>query len=481
MRTLIFILACLLLIIPCQARTITVDYSDPAAFDNIQAAIDDSSTGDIVEVRPGTYTGIGNRDIDFGGRAITVRSTDPNNHQIVDSTIIDCQGAGRGFVFHTGEGAESVIAGLTIINGYDSFIAGAIRCYSSSSPTVSNCVISDNSAMTYGGGISCESGSNPVISNCVIKNNSVSYGFGGGVFCDAGSPTIRNTLITGNTAVIGGGISCAASNAVLRNCTLRGNTGSSQGGGIYCSNSSDVTVENSILWGDTSSKGPEIVVSKSGGASSLTVSYCDVQGGEQAAVVEQDCTLNWGSENIDDDPCFATGLLGDSYLSQTAADQLWDSPCVDAGSGLAANLGLDEFTTRTDGLGDLDIVDMGYHYPSSSEQPAISAGIDIKPGTINLASKARWINCFIRLPEGYNVADIQTASIVFPGEEIKAEGISVDEAEQVAMARFSRSQLQANLGIGDSVTVTVSGELAGGTIFEGTDTIRVIGKGGKKK
>jgi hypothetical protein len=54
--------------------------------------------------------------------------------------------------------------------------------------------------------------------------------------------------------------------------------------------------------------------------------------------------------------------LGDYYLSQTAAGEALDSPCVDAGSDTAANLGLDELTTRTDQVEDAGMVDMGYHY-----------------------------------------------------------------------------------------------------------------------
>ena len=54
-------------------RTIYVDDDGPADFSDIQAAIDDSNDGDIIEVRPGTYTGTGNRNIDFKGKAITVK------------------------------------------------------------------------------------------------------------------------------------------------------------------------------------------------------------------------------------------------------------------------------------------------------------------------------------------------------------------------------------------------------------------------
>lgn len=58
-------------------RSIYVD-DGPADFNNIQAAIDDSNDGDTIIVADGTYTGLNNREIDFKGKAITVRS--PNGH-----------------------------------------------------------------------------------------------------------------------------------------------------------------------------------------------------------------------------------------------------------------------------------------------------------------------------------------------------------------------------------------------------------------
>ena len=86
----------LLFAIACQARIITVDDDGPADFNNLQAAIDDANHGDVIEVQPGTYTGDGNSDIDFLGKAITVRSIDPNDPNIVAATIIDCNEEGIG-------------------------------------------------------------------------------------------------------------------------------------------------------------------------------------------------------------------------------------------------------------------------------------------------------------------------------------------------------------------------------------------------
>ncbi|MHC4498678.1 MAG: InlB B-repeat-containing protein, partial [Planctomycetota bacterium] len=86
--------------------------------------------------------------------------------------------------------------------------------------------------------------------------------------------------------------------------------------------------------------------------------------------IEEDCKLNWwntdsnswelDSHNIGEDPLFIAGY----YLSQIASGQVVDSPCVDAGYADAnhPDISLDTHTTRTDGVYDVNMVDMGYHY-----------------------------------------------------------------------------------------------------------------------
>ncbi len=118
--------------------------------------------------------------------------------------------------------------------------------------------------------------------------------------------------------------------------------------------------------------GNEIALTADFGASTLSISYSNVQGGYESAYVESGCTLDWGPGMMDEDPLFTAGPEGDYYLSQIAAGQEIDSPCVDAGSGPAHNscfgalngeICLDSLWTRTDEIADSGIVDMGYHYP----------------------------------------------------------------------------------------------------------------------
>ncbi|MBW1872865.1 MAG: hypothetical protein JRJ19_12415, partial [Deltaproteobacteria bacterium] len=68
-----------------------------------------------------------------------------------------------------------------------------------------------------------------------------------------------------------------------------------------------------------------------------------------------------GVGNISSDPNFVTDDLGAFYLSHFDL-QGSTSACVDAGLGTSAEHGLADRTTRTDGIGDSDTVDMGFHF-----------------------------------------------------------------------------------------------------------------------
>ena len=257
-------------------RTITVDNDNPANFTTIQAAIDDANDGDTVEVQPGTYTGSGNRDIDFNGKAITLRSaTGPEN------CIIDCNGTDsephRGFYFHSGEEPNSILDGFTITGGYGNEQGGAIYCYSSH-PLITNCNITGNAvngSISEGGGIYCRS-SRMILTNCTITNNSADY-TGGGIVIDyyGGNPMIDNCKIIANSATYsGGGIAVTVSyskisnciiagnsaylggasylqshaQAEFTNCTITGNRATHRGGAIVSWRQAHADIRNSIIW-----------------------------------------------------------------------------------------------------------------------------------------------------------------------------------------------------------------------------------------
>ena len=85
----------------------------PSQYPTIQSAIDAAVDGDTVIVADGIYTGPGNRNIDFLGKAITVRENGPEN------CIIDCKIWPR-LLLPNNEDADSVLDGFTITNSYAS-------------------------------------------------------------------------------------------------------------------------------------------------------------------------------------------------------------------------------------------------------------------------------------------------------------------------------------------------------------------------
>ena len=316
----------------------TGSFDDP--FRKIQDAIDDVNDGDIVEIRAGIYTGAGNYDLDPNGKSITIRSIDSNDSNVVASTVIDPNKAGRGFYFDSGEDANCIVAGLTIRNGHTGGKGGGIYCYNSS-PTIINCIISGNSAGTHGGGLFCQN-SDLVITGCIIKDNS-SANDGGGIEHWRGKSVLINCIISNNLANgVGGGVDYFDSNDVtLINCTLAKNSADS-GGAVYCW-ASNVGVKNSIFRANEATQGQQVALDTS---STISIAYSNVQGGE-TEVNDPGNGLVWDGNNMDTDPCFVAfdpngdPNIWDFHLQSTYGrwnvnTQSWIcdanmSVCIDAG------------------------------------------------------------------------------------------------------------------------------------------------------
>ena len=94
----VLVLSTAFLVAPATATTYLVEPDGTGDFPTIQSAIDAAEDGDTIELTDGTFTGVGNRDLNYLGKAITVRSRsgDPN------ACIIDCGQADRGFSFISG-------------------------------------------------------------------------------------------------------------------------------------------------------------------------------------------------------------------------------------------------------------------------------------------------------------------------------------------------------------------------------------------
>lgn len=233
----VWIAAALFLVCQCASgQTLFVSVGNYSA---IQSAIDDAADDDVIIVDPNIYY----ENIDFSGKSIIVRSTDPNDVNIVETTVIDGSGEADPnynsvVTFKSGEDSNSVLSGFTITGGTGSWLevyweykgylwnrcGGGVICYNSSSPAIRKNVFVGNTA-GQGGGIYFYDHSDPIIANNTFRNNTAlidsnfsdpdandpnlyDHGDGGAIvgfqYCDA---TITGNLIENNSAEFyGGGI-----------------------------------------------------------------------------------------------------------------------------------------------------------------------------------------------------------------------------------------------------------------------------------
>jgi len=319
-------------------------YGDPVeghifgfnAFDKIQDGIHQIAGHGCIRVADGVYAGTGNREIDFLGRPFTLRS----DHG-PESCIIDCEASGRGFHFHNKEGADSVVDGFTIKNGYSNEHGGGMLI-ESASPTITDCIFQGNTAIDYGGGIHNDHSSPTIIRSVFLENSAYR---GGGVQNTTSSPFLNQCSFQRNEVDYGGGVdNLSDSSATLTNCIFHENTAAKEAGGIFnyidCSidlkhctfygNSSvhgagaivsamaSTTITNSIFWNDS----PKEIIIASGGTYSIT--YSCIEGGFT------------GTGNIDSDPLLVDPVNGDLHLRYT-------SPCRDMGDNAAPGLPAEDF------------------------------------------------------------------------------------------------------------------------------------------
>ena len=399
----------------------------------IQAGVNAANPGDTVLVADGTYTGNGNRDIDFLGKNLTLKSQNG-----AASTIIDCQGSAssphRGIYIHSGETAVT-IDGFTIKNGYaptgatdgsssngggayivsngsvsatdcaftantTNYSGGGAYIDSISGTTVTNCTFTDNSAPYSGGAYLASNGSASAI-DCTFTGNSATSGFGGAEIVSISGTAVTDSAFTSNTAPYSGGayISSYSGTAAVTNCTFTGNSATSGfgGGAEIVSNSgtaavtdctftgntapsgfgggakiiSNSAVTNCIFWGDGGNE-----ISYYTGYVSPSLTYSDIQGGVPAFVTD-------GGHNINTDPKF----IRNPNLTATPPDygDLHLQPrslCLGAGADQAhAPAGVTIPTTDLDGNTRPDPPSMGA-YDSAVPVPATLNGFTLSPNLI---------------------------------------------------------------------------------------------------
>jgi hypothetical protein len=200
-----------------------------------------------IVIKDGTYTGAGNKEIDVHGRRYLIQGENS-----AESSVVDCQGAGRGFKFVSGETAGTRLSELTIRNG-NATLGGAIYC-ESGSPHIANCRMLTNIATNDGGAVYCANGSHPVLVNCLLENNQAQWE-GGGLLARYDSAPLLSSCIFRNNSTVesgGGGVGCRlGSSATIEDCTFEGNHADFSGGGLNCEELSNLMIVRCTFVGNS--------------------------------------------------------------------------------------------------------------------------------------------------------------------------------------------------------------------------------------
>jgi hypothetical protein len=257
--------------------------------------------------------------LNFSGKAITLRSINPENPSTVEATVVDGSGVapdddeGSVVTFNHDEHDDSVIDGLTLTGGRgthyaDYYQGGGIICLGTN-PTIRNCRIVGNEA--HGGGgvyVTAWSGGAHVVRRvrligCSISDNH-SFVAGGGLDVSWGGVhgylaevTMENCVLSGNTALYLGSAISGSGDVTMRDCLVTGNA-ASHGAAVYLAHT--VTISGCTFrqnqTGDTA--GVVLELGSSGHVSTVEISQCTIEdnatGGIGLTAVEgsiDDCTV----------------------------------------------------------------------------------------------------------------------------------------------------------------------------------------------
>ncbi len=202
------------------------DGSKLGPYCSIQTAIDNAVDGDEIVVAPGTYY----EAIDFDGKAITLRSTDPGDPDVVAATVIDGTGHYHVVTCASGEEPDTVLYGFTVTGGSATGLAPDDR----------------------GGGMFNER-SSPTVAKCSFSANTA--GIGGGMCVVSGSPTVTHCTFAWSLARRGAGMLNRGGSARVIGCTFDSNTADIEGGGMHNSRVADLIVTGCTFTGNKATLG----------------------------------------------------------------------------------------------------------------------------------------------------------------------------------------------------------------------------------
>lgn len=500
-----------------DARTVYIDASRTSganngsswanAYTRFQDGVNAAADGDSVFVAKGTYQPALNASFSlkdgvktFGGFAGTETSLSQRILSAANASIL--RGNGNRVMYNNEVYDGTVLEGFTISNGYYTAWAdgGAGICNIYSSPVISYCTFSFNTAENNAGGGSGGAiynyGSSPTISNCVFNNNQ-SSGAGAAIcnFVQSGPQIIScsfynnyaktnggaiasfygeendhvdilNSVFSNNTAVgYGSAVYNNSVAATITNCTFANNTtNKGASGGTVAADTWGLGMNNSIIWGNNSG----IIDVNS---SEPYVYSCLIQGGYAA-----------GEDILNIDPLFVntSNAIGTDDILGTTDDGLQlkiGSPAINVG----LNNSLPNYISK-DVIGNTRIYNNTIDFGAYEYQPAPVPVSHLKyvdaTRTGGTKTGASWANAFVKFEDAVSAAAVGDTLFVAKGTYKPATGASFTLKEGVkfyggfagteaTLAERNVSGANATVLSGNNARVIVNNNLSNATLFDG--------------
>ncbi len=254
---------------------------------------------------------------------------------------------------------------------------------------------------------------NSKITNCIVTGNfavtsgTPSEGEGAGIFHLNGDAEYVNCLIVRNYAgAQGGGINCAFGNPKLINCTIALNSDGGVEGGIGGTNA-NVTMENSILWGNDD----QMAIL---GTGSIHFSH---------NLVEE--TIPYGVSNISD---LGGNVADDPYFIDTTNNNFHVDPCLspanDGGNSLVVTQPVDlDQHTRIQG----SAVDIGVYENNPNLSLLVTTTANAGLGSLRAALSSACANGVVEFDPALATQTIHlTGPEIILSRNVKILGLGMD-------------------------------------------------------
>ena len=325
------------------------------AFTDLQDALSIASSDDQIWVAAGTYK----PSVETAGTGSRFKTFQINNGIAVYGGFAGTESTIEERIsFSSGETNETILSGDigTIGDATDNCYHVLFNWDTGNNALLDGFTIRDGNASEgfinlFGGGLYIDNDS-ITLQNLTFESNYAVMG--GGIFQHDGTIILYNVVFKNNDAINGAGIYCDVSSTNLNNVSFSNNNASDKGGAVYSHGASNITINNSILWGNQASgDGNEIYILA--GTVNLNYSCYSNSSGD---VYNSGGSFN-PSNCINSDPLFVDTFTGDLRLY---------------GSSPAVNNGQNSYnTSSTDIRGEARIqnttIDMGAYEWTSGVDP----------------------------------------------------------------------------------------------------------------